>query len=124
MTFDNETIKELTSVLPEKFRELRPEGKAWTVSKAAYIREIRQMMVFHLDCKKLILRVWMLSWKKFHDLDPKHGSIKDYIIRYIKPTQIIQGKENNTIPSRRCQCFSWIRQETMSSICYILRARI
>lgn len=52
------------------------------------------MMVFHIDCKKLILRVWTLSWKKFHDLDPKHGSIKDYIIRYIKPTQIIQGKEN------------------------------
>lgn len=94
MTFDNETIKELMSVLPEQFRELRPEGKAWTVSKAAYIREIRQMMVFHLDCKKLILRVWTLSWKKFHDLEPKHGSIKDYIIRYIKPTQIIQGKEN------------------------------
>ena len=55
MNFDNETIKELTSVLPDQFRELRPEGKAWTVSKAAYIQEIRQMMVFHLDCKKLIL---------------------------------------------------------------------
>ena len=65
MTFDNETIKELTSVLPEQFRELRPEGKAWTVSKAAYIREIRQMMVFHLDCKKLILRVWILRDSKF-----------------------------------------------------------
>lgn len=89
-------IAELMAVLPPFLRGVRPSGRAWTVSRASYVHELGKYIVFHLDCKKLILRVWEIAEDVFLGIEPKHGSAKDYVIHYFEPSRIYQ-KEETTI---------------------------